>query len=169
MLREGEEGRWGVGWRPGAWRLHCVPCCQPGCGESRGECGQGQCRDGPEPQERWLLLKRKAAGLHACNAEMQETWVRYLGQEAPLEEGMAATPVVLPGGSHGQRSLVGYSAWNRTVRHDWRDLAQKYKLPCLSCASQLKAPKITRFLVSELGFSGGLVVKNLLAEVGGPG
>ena len=61
------------------------------------------------------------------------------------------------------------SVESHRVRHDWRDLAQKYKLPCLSCASQLKAPKITRFLVSELGFSGGLVVKNLLAKVGDPG
>ena len=33
---------------------------------------------------------------------MQET-------EDPLEEGMASTPVFLPGESHGQRSLVGYS------------------------------------------------------------
>ena len=31
------------------------------------------------------------------------------GQEDPLEEGMAPTPVFLPGESHGQRNLVGYS------------------------------------------------------------
>ena len=29
------------------------------------------------------------------------------------------TPVFLPGESHGQRSLVGYSPWVRRVRHDW--------------------------------------------------
>ena len=34
-----------------------------------------------------------------------------LGQEGPLEEEMATTPVFLPGESHGQRSLVGYSPW----------------------------------------------------------
>ena len=28
-----------------------------------------------------------------------------------LEKGMATTPVFLPGESHGQRSLVGYSPW----------------------------------------------------------
>ena len=39
---------------------------------------------------------------------MQETWVRSLGWEDPLEEGMA-TPVLLPGESNGQRSLAGYS------------------------------------------------------------
>ena len=71
---------------------------------------------------------------------MQETWVRFLGWEDPLEKGKAAqtvkrlptmqeagfnpwvgkipwrrkwqpTPVPLPGKSHGQRSLVGYSPW----------------------------------------------------------
>jgi len=31
------------------------------------------------------------------------------GSEDPLEEGLAPTPVFLPGESHGQRSLVGYS------------------------------------------------------------
>ena len=41
---------------------------------------------------------------------MQETWVQYLGQEDPLEKEMVATPVFLPGESHGQRSLAGYSS-----------------------------------------------------------
>ena len=31
------------------------------------------------------------------------------GWEDPLEEGMATTPVFLPGESHGQRSLAGCS------------------------------------------------------------
>ena len=39
----------------------------------------------------------------------QETWVQSLGWEDPLEESMATTPVFLPGESHEQRSLVGYS------------------------------------------------------------
>ena len=34
-------------------------------------------------------------------------WVR----KTPLEEGMAITPVFLPGESHGPRSLKGYSLW----------------------------------------------------------
>ena len=41
--------------------------------------------------------------------EVQEMQVRSLGQEDPLEEEMATTPIFLPGNSHGQRSLVGYS------------------------------------------------------------
>ena len=35
---------------------------------------------------------------------MQETWVRSLGREDPLEEGMRA---------YGQRSLAGNSPWGR--------------------------------------------------------
>ena len=42
--------------------------------------------------------------------ETQEMRVRSLGQEDPLEEGMA-TPVFLPGESCGQRSLAGCSPW----------------------------------------------------------
>ena len=40
---------------------------------------------------------------------MQETWVPSLGLEDPLEEEMQPTPVLFPGKSHGQSSLVGYS------------------------------------------------------------
>ena len=34
-----------------------------------------------------------------------------LGWEDPLEEGMATHSSILPGESHGQRSLVGHSPW----------------------------------------------------------
>ena len=40
-------------------------------------------------------------------------WVRSLGREDPLEEEMAShSSSLLPGESHGQRSLVGYSPWD---------------------------------------------------------
>ena len=49
----------------------------------------------------------------------QETQVRSLGHEEPLEEEMAPTLVFLPGKSHGQRSLVGYSLWgHKRVEHN---------------------------------------------------
>ena len=40
---------------------------------------------------------------------MWENWVRSLGQEDPLEMEMVTTPVFLPGETHGQRGLAGYS------------------------------------------------------------
>ena len=42
---------------------------------------------------------------------MQETQVWSLDWEDPLEKEMAVPPISLTGKSHGQRSLVGYSAW----------------------------------------------------------
>ena len=44
---------------------------------------------------------------------VQEIQVWSLGQEDPLEKGMAihSTPVFMPGEFHGQRSIVGYSPW----------------------------------------------------------
>ena len=53
---------------------------------------------------------------------MQETWVQSLGWEDHLEKRMAILPVFLPGESHGQRGLVGYSLWackelDTTERH----------------------------------------------------
>ena len=40
---------------------------------------------------------------------MWETWVWSLGWEDPLEKEMATHSSILPGKSHGWRSLVGYS------------------------------------------------------------
>ena len=46
--------------------------------------------------------------------EKQETQVRSLGHEDPLEEGMAIhSSIFLPGEAHGQRSLAGYSSEGR--------------------------------------------------------
>ena len=44
---------------------------------------------------------------------MQETWVRSLGWEDPLEKGKEPTPVFWPGEFHGL-----YSPWGRRVRHN---------------------------------------------------
>ena len=44
---------------------------------------------------------------------MWETQVRSLGQEGPWRRKWQSTPVLLPGKSHGQRSLVDYSPWSR--------------------------------------------------------
>ena len=42
---------------------------------------------------------------------MQETQVRSLGWEDPLEKEWQPIPVSLPGKSHGQRNLVDCSPW----------------------------------------------------------
>ena len=54
---------------------------------------------------RTSLVSQMAKNLPA----VQETQIRPLGQEDPLEKEMATPPVFWPGESHGQRSLVVYS------------------------------------------------------------
>ena len=43
---------------------------------------------------------------------MQETQDRFPGWEIPWRRKWRPTPVLLPGESHGRRSLVGYSPWS---------------------------------------------------------
>ena len=42
---------------------------------------------------------------------MLETWVQFLGQEEPMQKGVATHSRFLPGDFHGQRSLAGDSPW----------------------------------------------------------
>ena len=65
--------------------------------------------------------------------KMQETWVWPLGQVDPLEEGMQPTSVFMPGESHGQRSLEGYSPQG--------------------CKSQTQFSNYTTTTISFLGFA----------------
>ena len=55
------------------------------------------------------LMSQKVKNLPAIPA----TPVLSLGHEDSLEKEVATTPVFLPGKSHGQRSLEGYSPWVR--------------------------------------------------------
>ena len=42
---------------------------------------------------------------------IQETWVRSWVGKIPWRRKWQSTPVLLPGRSHGQRNLEGYSPW----------------------------------------------------------
>ena len=55
----------------------------------------------------------------SCDNVGLAVWEVLLSQEDPLEKKMQPTPVFLPGNSHGQRSLVGYSQWgHKRVAHN---------------------------------------------------
>ena len=58
---------------------------------------------------RILLVAQLVKNLPA----MQETQVQSLGWGDPWRRKWQPTPVFLPGESQGQRSLVGYSPWDR--------------------------------------------------------
>ena len=56
------------------------------------------------------------------------TWVQSLGEEDPLEKEWQPTPVSLPGKSHGQRTLAGYSSQD----HKELDTAEQLKTTAAS-------------------------------------
>ena len=62
---------------------------------------------------------------------MWETWVRSLGWEDPWRRKWQPTPVSLPGESHGQRSLVGYSPQgpkeSDTTEVTWQQQRRKWQ------------------------------------------
>ena len=85
----------------------------------------------------WLSGKESAC---KCRRHGFNPWV----EEIPWRRKWQPTPVLLPGKSHRQRSLVGYSPWGR--KRVGRDLAtkekqqqkvasiQNYRPSCLVCA-----------------------------------
>ena len=94
-------------------------------------CHPGHWIQGREPRQMILtniarLLLPSCASLVVqrlkCLPAMWETWVQSLGQEDPLEKETATHSSILPGESHGRRSLVGCSPrgrkeWDTTERH----------------------------------------------------
>ena len=74
---------------------------------------------------------------------MCETQVQPLGGKHPWRREWLSTPVFMPGESHGQKSLVGYSPWGRRVRHDWATTTTqtKFKLQGYSFHRLLPKPK----------------------------
>ena len=63
--------------------------------------------------------KEPACQCRRCRRHGFDPWVRKI----PWRRKQQPTPVFLPGKSHGQRSLVGYSSWGHK---EWPDLATEY-------------------------------------------
>ena len=55
----------------------------------------------------------------------------YMSLHEALEKELATTPVLLPGKSHGQRSLVGYSPWGREQLDMTERLHLHFSLSCI--------------------------------------
>ena len=64
----------------------------------------------------YMCLSRLKASLMAQTVKSmpakQGTWVQSLIGKLPWRRKWQLTPVLLPGKSHGWRSLAGYSAWS---------------------------------------------------------
>ena len=72
------------------------------------------------------LVKRNCL---QCGRPGFDPWVGKI----PLEKEMQSTPVLLPGKSHGQRSLVGYSPWGRKELDTTERLHFHFPFPFISC------------------------------------
>ena len=77
---------------------------------------------------RWLSGKKKKKKIHLPGQEMQETWVRSLGREHPLEKEMATHSSILaqnipwteePGGLQSMGSQRVKHNWACTIIHGW--------------------------------------------------
>ena len=113
---------------------------------------------------------------------------------ASSEKAMAPTPVLLPGKSHGRRSLVGCSPWGREESDTTERLHFHFSLSCAgegngnplqcSCLENLRdgeawwaavygvaqsRTRLKRLSSSSRCFPGGSVVKNPLANAGDVG
>ena len=64
---------------------------------------------------KWHSGKESTCQFRRCKRHGFEPWVRKI----PWSQKWQPTPVSLPGKSHGQRSLAGYSSWDCRVRHNW--------------------------------------------------
>ena len=67
---------------------------------------------------------------------MQEMWVQSLGPEDPWRRKWQPIAVFLPGKSHGQRSLAGYSPWGGK-ESDRTEHAKQTRDKPLSCSFNL--------------------------------
>ena len=94
---------------------------------------------------RWLSDEKSA--YRSCKRCGFNPWVRKI----PWRRKWQPTPVFLPGGSHGQRSLVGYSPRGRRVSHDLMTKQEHTYLSIIRTRIQQEATQAER-----TGFEAGV-------------
>ena len=101
------------------WDVLCLPTGQPAQPPPCKFRLQSSCCSQLQPHTRVLAFSLMFPPLRASQVVLvvknlpakQEMRVQSLGQEDPRSRKWKPTPVFLPGKSHGQRSLVGYTPW----------------------------------------------------------
>ena len=71
--------------------------------------------------------------IHLPMQDIQETWAQSLLRKTPWKREWQPIPVLLPGKSHRQKSLGGYSPGNCRVRHDWACTSRNLSSTSLLC------------------------------------
>ena len=96
---------------------------------------------------RWLSGRRICLQCRRCGFD---PWVRKI----PLRRAWQPTPVFLPGESHGERSLVGYTLWGHKVRHNWDNWAcTQMQLISAPLTGQAFSPWIWNHLLPASSYS----------------
>ena len=104
----------GRSWRKKQWIIHAhVSGCEPTDGRVRGG---GLWVPRTIQLEVWRPLNKsnwvfQVAQWWRSHLPIQETRVQSLVEKIPRRRKWQPTPLFLPGKSHGQRNLVGYSPW----------------------------------------------------------
>ena len=76
------------------------------------------------------------------------------------------TPVLLPGESHGWRSLVGYSPWGRRVGHDWvTSLSHACKVMLKILQARLQQYVNCELSDVQAGFGKGKRIRDQIANI----
>ena len=88
-----------------------------------------------------MLMAKNPPAKAADERHRLHPWVR----KVPWRRKWQPTPVFLPGKSHAQRSLAGYSAQGCRVRHDWAPI---HVTRCMLCMRVY--PEVLSNLIKEL-------------------
>ena len=97
LIQRAEKTRWTA-----SWTSRCIICVPPGLSES---------------SHLYLGLPRWPSGKESTCQCRRRGFYPWVGK-IPWRRKWQPTPVFLPGKSHGQRGLVGYSPWGHRVTHD---------------------------------------------------
>ena len=72
--------------------------------------------------------------------EIQDMWVWPCIGKVPWRRKWQPTPLLLPGESRGQRSLVGYSPWGSQIDTRLKQLSMHAGMVCLPLATGVETP-----------------------------
>ena len=86
---------------------------------------------------RWLIGKESPCQCRRCKRRKFDPCVRKI----PWRRAWQTTPVFLPGESHGQRSLAGYSPWGHwRVGHNWVSMQSDSQMECWTSTGMIRYP-----------------------------
>ena len=99
----------------------------PSCtGEGNGNPLQCSCLENPRDREAWWAA--------LCGVAQSRIWLKRLSSSSSSKLYLRQwhpTPVLLPGKSHGQRSLIGCSPWYREESYTTERLLFHFSLSCI--------------------------------------